>query len=86
VNSPPEPGTLTLWWWQLRIRRARKGMTHEQVEKRLGTPSRRFEQAGVELWIYDLRRAGGILYSIRVAFTEGRVGQSYLGIELVGET
>ena len=82
VSIVEKPGFLLLWRWDRRLRRARKGMTPAEVERKLGRPSREIDGGGTIIWSYDLRRFGGTLYSIRVAFAEGRVCQSYTGMEL----
>jgi hypothetical protein len=76
-----KPSGLRLWWWNRRLRRARPGITKAEVEKRLGRPSRQIPGNGLEIWSYDLQRFADTLYSMRVAFVEGRVCQSYIGME-----
>ena len=76
-----KPSLFALWRWDRRLRRARKGMTAAEVERKLGRPSREIDDGGIAIWSYDLQRFGDTLYSIRVAFAEGRVCQSYIGME-----
>ena len=57
-------------------------MTSAEVERKLGRPSREIDGGDTVIWSDDLRRFGDTLYSIRVAFADGRVCQSYIGMEL----
>ena len=77
-----KPGRLLLWRWDRRLRRARKGMTSAEVERNLGRPSRKIDGGDTVIWSYDLRRFGDTMYSISVAFAEGRVCQAYIGMDL----
>lgn len=56
-------------------------MSQDEVERKLGRPSREIDGGGITIWSYDLRLFGDTLYSIRVAFADGRVCQSYIGME-----
>lgn len=58
-------------------------MAQIEVVKRFGEPSRKVGTADVDIWAYDLRRFGDTHYSIRIAFSDVRVSQTYLGLELV---
>ena len=78
-----KPGRLWLWLWDRRLRRARKGMSKDEVERKLGRPSREIDEGDVITWSYDLRHFGGTKYSLRIAFADGRVCQAYIGMERV---
>jgi hypothetical protein len=61
--------------------RAKKGMSPGDVQAHLGPPSRKLDQGAIEIWSYDLRRYGATHYSIRVAFADHQVCQTYIGME-----
>ena len=67
------------------MRRAQKGMSAVDVQARMGKPSGKLNQGELEIWSYDLGRLGDSHYSIRVAFADQRVCQTYIGMELCRE-
>ena len=77
-----KPGFLRLWWWQRRMRRVHKGMSPADVQTRMGEPSGKLNHGELEIWSYDLERLADNQYSIRVAFADQRVCQTYIGMEL----
>ncbi len=87
-KKTPGPSLWTTWRWQRKIAKARPGMSKPEIEERLGRRSRQLpasDECDLELWIYDLRRIGNVQYSIRVVFSDGRVTQAYLGMELLDD-
>jgi hypothetical protein len=82
VRRQMSPSLFRLWWWKRRMNRVRSGMTPAEVKARLGLPTRRVGSPEIDIWAYDLRRLGDTLYSIRIAFSDERVCQTYLGTEL----
>src|SRR5882762_11049307 len=68
--------------WERTIGRVQKGMTKPEAEQILGPPSRTVSSGTLEIFAYQAEQIGNAIYSIRVAFTDGRVSQCYMGYEL----
>jgi hypothetical protein len=68
------------------MNKVRQGMTVPDVEKKLGQPSYRTTSGNTEIWAYVLGRVKGMLHTIRVAFTDARVSQVYIGIEALEDS
>jgi hypothetical protein len=64
------------------MRRAKNGMSPGDVQVNLGPPSTKSNHGGLEIWSYDLRRYGATHYSIRVAFADQKVCQTYIGMDM----
>lgn len=67
--------------WQDRLQQYKACKTKAEVEARFGRPSRKFQEREMEIWIYELGVQGDDLYSIRAAFMDGLLEQTYIGIE-----
>jgi len=68
--------------WKQTIDRVQKGMTQSEAEQILGAPSNTVSSGPMEILAYQAEQIGGAVYSIRVAFADGRVSQCYMGYEL----
>jgi hypothetical protein len=87
-SKPPEgkrPGFFKLRLWKRQIDKIKTGMTRPEVDRQLPLASRKISGGEIEIWSYDLERAGGIAYSIRVAFDKNGVCQCYMGLEPYGK-
>jgi hypothetical protein len=79
-----QPNPILMWWWQHRINRMKRCSTLGELRRRCGDPDNIVATESMELWHYQLRTAGGFLYSIHVAVIEDRPDQVYLHMEPVG--
>lgn len=70
--------------WEELIGRVPRGATKVEAEAILGPPSRTIARGEAEILSYRDEIIDGTLYGIRVAYTEGRITQCYLGFELTG--
>ena len=68
--------------WERIIGTIKVGMVRTEVEQLLGSPSRVVSTAPEEIIAYRAEEIGQAIYSIRVAYTNERVSQCYLGFEL----
>ena len=64
------------------MRHAQKGMSPVDVQARMGEPSGKLNHGELEIWSYDLGHLGKTHYSIRVAFADQQVCQTYIGMEI----
>lgn len=67
--------------WERTIARVQKGMTKPEAGQILGPPSRTVSKGTTEILAYQAEQIGDAISSIRVAFTDGRVEQCYMGYE-----
>lgn len=68
--------------WERYIGRIQTGMTRTEAEQILGAPSRVVATDPIDIVAYRAEQIGDTLYSIRVAYTDNRVSQCYMGVEL----
>lgn len=76
----PSPGKYAEW--EQTIGRIQKGMTRTEAEQILGAPSRLVSPGTNEIIAYRAEQIGNAVYGIRVVYTDNRVSQCYLGLEL----
>lgn len=67
------------WVWGRRVRKARLGMTADQICGIIGEPDTIDQLGDIAIWIYHLGTRTG--YTHRIAFADHRVCQSYLCVE-----
>ena len=77
-----KPGSRKYAKWERVIGCVQKGMTKAEAERILGSPSGVVSSGSVEILAYQAEQIGNAIYSIRVAFSDNRVEQCYLGYEL----
>ena len=68
--------------WEEFIGKIKAGMARAEVEQVLGSPSRVVSAGPNEIIAYREEQIGQSIYSIRVAYTDQRVSQCYLGFEV----
>ena len=68
--------------WEELIGKIKMGMAKAEVEQILGSPSGVISTAPAEIIAYREEQIGQSIYSIRVAYTDDRVAQCYLGFEI----
>jgi hypothetical protein len=76
----PSPGKYAEW--ERTIGRIQKGMTRTEAEQILGAPSSLVSSGANEIVAYRAEQIGDAVYSLRVAYTDNRVSQCYMGLEL----
>ena len=76
----PSPGKYAEW--ERTIGRIQKGMTRTEAGQILGAPSGLVSPGTNEIMAYRAEQIGNTVYSIRVVYTDNRVSQCYMGLEL----
>jgi hypothetical protein len=77
-----KPNSLKYAEWEETIGHIQMGMSRATVEQILGKSSRTIFTREMEILSYRDEQIGDTLYGIRVAFTNEKVSQCYLGFEL----